>query len=160
MRSLSLVSLVLALQGCCFGDFAEGVSQGVALQTECTAVINSANAATMRMESMPDPLAGVAEPTPEQVATSMEPMALGYDQAAAQLSAIPVTNAQLLVQRDALAALYREAAATMRSTQTVLAQAMRTGDQAAIDRAVAAGDALGPREDAIIAELNRVCARQ
>jgi hypothetical protein len=158
VRALSTASLLLALAlpGCCFGAMAEGM----ALQGECDSVIGSANASTARLEAMPEPLAGVAEPTPEQVASSLEPLAVAYDQAAAELSAIPVTNSQLVVQRDALAALYREAAMTMRTQGQSMAAAMRVGDEAAIDRALAAGDALAPREDVIIGELNRVCQRQ
>lgn len=157
MRRLQTFSLVLALAlpGCCFGQIAQGMS----LQGECDAVIASANGATVRLEAMPEPLADIAEPTPEQVATSMEPLALAYEQAATELAAIPVTNTDLLVQRDALAALYREAGTTLRTQGQAMANAMRVGDEAAIDRAMTAGDSLGPREDVIIAELNRVCGR-
>ncbi len=149
------VLLALALSGCCFGQLAQGMS----LPGECDSVIETANAATLRLEAMPEPLAGVTEPTPDQVRTSMEPLSLAYEQAAADLSAIPVTNPSLLVQRDALAALYREAGTTMRTQGQAMATAMQIGDEAAIDRAMVAGDSLGAREDAIIAELNRVCSR-
>jgi hypothetical protein len=152
--SLCLV-LALALPGCCFG----AVSQAMMLQGECDAVIGSANSATMRLEAMPEPLLGIADPTPEQVASSMEPLSLAYEQAAMDLSAIAVTNTELAVQRDALAALYREAGSTMRTQGQVMADAMRVGDEAAIERAMTAADSLGPREDVIIAELNRVCSR-
>lgn len=160
MRALLSIVVVVSLGGCCFGDFARGVSEGVSLQTECEAVITSANGATARIEAMPEPLADVAEPTPEQIAGMMEPLAQAYEQAATELSAITVTNTSLQVQRDALAALYREGAATLRAQAAVMAEGMRTGDLAAIESAMTAAEALGPREDAIIAELNRVCQRQ
>ncbi|MDQ3034214.1 MAG: hypothetical protein M3Y87_17530 [Myxococcota bacterium] len=160
MRALLPILVVLAATGCCFGDFARGASAAVSLQTECEAVITTANAATARVESMPDPLAGIDEPTPEQIAGSMEPLAQVYDQAAIDLAAIPVTNPALGAQRDALGALYREGGATLRAQAVVMANGMRSGDLAAIQGAMAAAEALGPREDAIIIELNRVCSRQ
>jgi len=157
----SLVSiLVLWLTGCCFGDAAHGFTEALALQGECENVIQTANRVSARIEAMPDPLAGMAAPTPEQASASLEPMAAAYDQGAAEIGAVPVTVPALLTQRDALVALDRNMASILRAEAQAITSSGQTGDTTAVDSSIAQAQALPAQEEAILASLNALCSRR
>lgn len=158
---ISIVSVLgmFSASGCCMSEFSSGVSSGFNRGMECEMLINSVNAAESEILSMPEPLAGIAMPTPEQAETSMEPLAATFDRHAASYRAITITTPELAAQRDALSALYGEMSAHLRQQQFALALAMRTGDEAALDRIANEPDVYTPREDAITASINGICGR-
>lgn len=158
---ISIVSVfaTLSASGCCLGDFSSGVSSGFNRGMECELLITAVNAAETEILAMPEPMAGINVPTPEQAETSMEPLAATFDRHAASYRAITITTPELAAQRDALAVLYGEMSAHLRQQQFALALAMRTGDDAALDRIANEPDVYTPREDAITASINGICGR-
>lgn len=159
---ISILVLALLISACCFGDFAQGFQQGfseeMSLATDCAAVTALVNASVTRITALPEPAAGIAEPTPEQIEAGFGPLASAYEDAANQLAAVPLTNARVRAHRDALAAVYREGAWTLRQQGRDMAAAMRAGDLAAIERAGNAGVELDAREQTVIRDLNATCA--
>lgn len=154
----------IGVEGCCVSPaFLEGVAEGLQPDTErqraCVALVTVVNAAATRLEALPpDPLAEVADPTPEQMEASVQPVADAYLVGANEIAAVTTTDLVLVAERDGLATLYREAASTVRDQAHRLAEAMRVGDQAAIDAIEATEDTLPEREEQIIRSINETCS--
>lgn len=157
LRGTIIGAGVIGSLGCCFGDFAQGFQQGfndeLARTTDCATLTAAVNAASARANAVPDLLANVAEPTPQQVQQSLEPLAAACEQNANDVRLLTLTHPGISAQRDQFATYYSSLATELRAG----AQAAVANDVTAFSAANARVDVLAAQEEPLVAALNAMC---